>query len=53
MYIPRPSPRKHSGVHSRGGNAVMIMKTHPDFMDDQTIEEAHEIMLLGDDYGEV
>jgi len=56
MYIPprpRSSPRKHSSIHGRGHNAVMIMKTNPDFMDDKTIEEAHEIMLLGDDYGEV
>ena len=56
MYIPpRPSlmPRKHSNIHGSGGNAVMIMKTNPDFMDDTTIEEAHEIMLLGDEYGEV
>jgi len=48
VYIPaRQSPGK------RHGNSVMIMKTNPDFMDDRTIEEAHEIMLLGDDYGEV
>jgi len=51
MYIP-PRPRQ-STKKNRGGNAVMIMKTTPDFMDDKTIEEAHEIMLLGDDYGEV
>lgn len=50
---PRPSQRKHSSIHGRGGSAVMIMKTNPDFKDDKTIEEAHEIMLLGDDYGEV
>jgi len=29
------------------------MKTNPDFADDKTIQEAHEIMLLGADYGEV
>ncbi len=47
MHIPpRPkiSPRK---------TPVRIMKTTPDFMDDRTFEEAHEIMLLSDDYGEV
>jgi hypothetical protein len=64
MYIPprpRPSPRKHSsspikhsGIYGRGGGkSVMIMKTNPDFADDKTIQEAHEIMLLGADYGEV
>ena len=47
MYIPpRPknSPRK---------TQIRIMKTSPNFMDDQTFEETHDMLLLGDDYGEV
>jgi hypothetical protein len=31
----------------------MIMKTYPELEDGQSIQEAHEILLLGDDYGEV
>eukprot|EP00536_Pseudo-nitzschia_multiseries_P001633 jgi/Psemu1/300888/fgenesh1_kg.21_\ len=51
---PRPSPQKrHYGTHGRGGNGVVIMNTHTDFVDDNTYQEAHELMLLGDDYGEV
>lgn len=56
MYIPprpRALPRKHSNIHGSGRNAVMIMKTNPNSMEGTTIEEAHEIMLLGDEYGEV
>ena len=61
MYIPprprlsprKPSPRKQTSLYGRGSKSVMIMKTTPTFMDDRTVEEAHEIMLLGDDYGEV
>eukprot|EP00751_Fragilariopsis_kerguelensis_P029475 CAMPEP_0170928470 /NCGR_PEP_ID=MMETSP0735-20130129/14164_1 /TAXON_ID=186038 /ORGANISM="Fragilariopsis kerguelensis, Strain L26-C5" /LENGTH=215 /DNA_ID=CAMNT_0011329279 /DNA_START=370 /DNA_END=1017 /DNA_ORIENTATION=- len=49
----RSSPRKHPNIHGRGGNRVMIMKTQSNFIDDQSMKEAHEIMLLGDDYGEV
>jgi hypothetical protein len=50
------SPRRHSsgGIHGRGGHhPVMIMKTYPEFEDGQSIQEAHEILLLGDEYGEV
>jgi len=51
---PRPSPpRRHTGTHSRGGKGVRILKTHADYMDDNTVQEAHEMMLLGDEYGEV
>ncbi|MGK3747957.1 MAG: hypothetical protein ACI8RD_000247 [Bacillariaceae sp.] len=53
ITMSRSSPRKHPNVHGRGGNRVMVMKTQSDFMDDQSIKEAHEILLLGDDYGEV
>jgi hypothetical protein len=52
----RQSPRRHSGgIHSRGGkNPVMIMKTYPDLEDGQSVQgEAHEVLLLGDEYGEV
>ncbi|KAL3923320.1 MAG: hypothetical protein SGILL_001724 [Bacillariaceae sp.] len=51
-----PSPRRHSGaMHSRGGKTpVMIMKTYPDLEDGQSVQgEAHEVLLLGDEYGEV
>jgi len=50
---PRPSSRRHSGIHNRGGNGVKILKSYPDYTDDRTFVEAHEMMLLGDDYGEV
>jgi hypothetical protein len=56
MYIPpRPKllPRKHPNIHGRGRNAVIIMKTDPDYMGGTSIREDQEIMLLGDDYGEV
>jgi len=52
-----PSPRRHSSsatsrVHD-GKNPVMILKTYPDLEDGQSLHEAHEILLLGDEYGEV
>jgi len=50
---PRPSPQKRSGTHSRGGHAVVVMKSHTDYMENNTFQEAHELMLLGDEYGEV
>ncbi|VEU44142.1 unnamed protein product [Pseudo-nitzschia multistriata] len=55
MSIPsRPSPpTRHYSTHSCGGKGVMIMKTNPNFMEDNKIQEAHEVMLLGDEYGEV
>jgi hypothetical protein len=56
MYS-RSSPRRHStsgGIYGRGGNnPVMIMKTYPDLEDGQSVQEAHEVLLLGDEYGEV
>lgn len=50
---PRPSSRRHSGIQNRGGNGVKVLKSFPDYRDDRTFVEAHEMMLLGDDYGEV
>lgn len=49
----RASPRIHSTVQGRGKSSVMIMKTFPDLRDGESVAEAHEILLLGDDYGEV
>jgi hypothetical protein len=53
------SPRRHSssyfgdggGIHRN--NQIMIMKTYPELEDGQSIQEAHEMLLLGDEYGEV
>ncbi|KAG7346235.1 IQ calmodulin-binding motif-containing protein [Nitzschia inconspicua] len=54
-YYSISSPRRHSGgIHGRGGNnPVMIMKTYPELEDGESIQEAHEVLLLGDEYGEV
>ena len=53
MPMSISSPRKHPHIHGRGGNRVMIMKTQSDFIENHSVNEAHEILLLGDDYGEV
>jgi len=53
MPMSISSPRKHPNIHGRGGNRVMIMKTQSDFIENHSVNEAHEILLLGDDYGEV
>ena len=52
----RQSSRRYSGGTNRPGrtNPVMIMKTYPDLEDGQSVQgEAHEVLLLGDEYGEV
>jgi hypothetical protein len=50
----RNSPRIQSTGQGRGkNNSVMIMKTYADILDGESVTEAHEVLLLGDDYGEV
>lgn len=49
----RASPRFQSKVKGRNNNSVMIMKTYADMVDGESVAEAHEVLLLGDDYGEV
>mmetsp|Transcript_107304 Transcript_107304/g.160500 ORF Transcript_107304/g.160500 Transcript_107304/m.160500 type:complete len:2227 (-) Transcript_107304:72-6752(-) len=48
----RPSPRSYTD-HRVSGAPVVVMKTVPNFTQSYSMEEAHEMLYLGDDYGEV
>jgi hypothetical protein len=50
----KASPRSRpDGQVVHGGSSVMVMKTYPNFTQTHSIEEAQELMYLGDEYGEV
>lgn len=50
----RASPRNRNVVQSKSKNPVMIMRTYGELEDGQSVAaEAHEMLLLSEEYGEV
>jgi hypothetical protein len=49
----KSSPRSRPEGHRVHGSPVMVMKSYPNFSPSHTFEEAHEVLYLGDEFGEV
>jgi hypothetical protein len=48
----KSSPRSRPEGHRVHGNPVMVMKSYPNSSPSHTFEEEHEVLYLGDEYGE-